>query len=93
VAQQKPVFMSYAVYVLKCVDGSLYTGITTDVKRRFKEHQAGIGSSYTRAHKPKKIVYTEKAKTRSAALKREAEIKRLGRAEKLVLIKNFKRKK
>ncbi len=62
--------------------------ITTDVERRFKEHQAGKGGHYTRSHKPVKIVYTEKAKDRSSALKREAEIKRWPRAQKLQLIRH-----
>ena len=76
----------YFIYIIECEDGSLYTGITTDVERRFLEHRKGIGGGYTAAHKPKKIAYTEKRKTRSAALKREAEIKKLKREEKLKLI-------
>lgn len=78
--------MSYTVYILKCVDGTLYTGITTDIKRRFKEHRANIGSRYTAAHKAQKNVYMETAETRSAALKREAEIKSWRRDKKLALI-------
>ncbi len=77
----------YSVYILLCADKSLYTGITTDVERRLKEHQEGIGGHYTRAHGAKKIVYRESAKSRSDALKREAAIKKLDRAEKLALIK------
>lgn len=67
----------YFVYIVQCTDGSLYTGITTDVERRFLEHQEGKGGHYTRSHRVKKIVYTEKVKTRSSALKREYYIKQL----------------
>ena len=78
----------YHVYILKCADGSLYTGITTDVERRFLEHKNKKGGNYTSSHKPVKIVYTESAKSRGEALKREAEIKRLTKVQKIVLIKN-----
>ncbi len=77
----------YFVYLLKCADTTIYTGITTDVERRFKEHQKGTGGHYTRAHKPIKILYTEEHSNRSGASKREAVIKRLSRADKLKLIK------
>ncbi len=76
----------YFVYVLECGDRSLYTGITTDLKRRFAEHQQGDGGHYTRARGAKKIVYTEKQPNRSSALKREAAIKRMSRAQKVALI-------
>lgn len=77
----------YYVYMLECADRSLYTGIAVDVARRFAEHAAGAGAAYTRSRKPKKVVYTEAAADRSAALRREAEIKRLSRSEKLALIR------
>ena len=77
----------YYVYILKCADGSLYTGITTDVARRFAEHKNGSGAHYTRSHMPVKIVYTEKRNDRSRAQKREAEIKKLSRVLKLKLIR------
>ena len=77
----------YYVYILECKDGTLYTGITTDVERRFKEHSLGKGGAYTRSKKAKKILYTEKLKTRSRALKREFEIKSLSRNKKLALVK------
>ncbi|MFA7193452.1 MAG: GIY-YIG nuclease family protein [Candidatus Paceibacterota bacterium] len=80
----------YSVYILECEDGSLYTGITTDVVRRFKEHKDGIGSRYTKAHKPVSFLYLEEHKDRSSASKREAEIKKLPRAKKLELIENSK---
>ena len=80
----------YFVYIIECRDTSLYTGITTDLARRLDEHKHGIGSNYTRARGAVKIVYSEKHHTRSLALKREAEIKRLPRAKKLYLIKSKK---
>ncbi|MDO8571222.1 MAG: GIY-YIG nuclease family protein [bacterium] len=84
--QKKNKSASYFVYLLECGDGSLYTGITTDVKRRFTEHKSGVGSHFTRAKKAKRIVYTEQHPDRSSAQKREAEIKKLSREKKLILI-------
>jgi putative endonuclease len=75
----------YFVYLLECKDHSLYTGITTDVSRRFKEHQEGVGSHYTRAKGAVKVVYTERHTNRSSASKREAEIKAWPRQKKLAL--------
>ena len=80
--------MPYFVYLIECEDSSIYTGITTDVKRRFEEHAAGKGARYTKAHKVKKVIHTELHKTRSSALKREASIKRMPKEKKLALIKN-----
>jgi putative endonuclease len=80
----------YYVYILQCADGSVYTGITTDVARRLQEHKDGTASNYTRSHGAVKILYTEKCANRSAASKREAEIKKMSREEKLALIKNSK---
>ncbi len=77
----------YFVYILKCQDGSLYTGITTNILRRLEEHKSGTASRYTRAKKVRKIVYTEKHFNRSLASRREAEIKALPREKKLNLIK------
>ncbi len=77
----------YFVYLILCEDQSIYTGITTDVARRFEEHKNSTGARYTRAHKVKKIMYTEKYETRSEALKREAAIKKLSKLEKLKLAK------
>lgn len=77
----------YFVYIIRCDDKSLYTGITTDLERRFNEHKNKKGGAYTRSHKVVKIVYSEKQSTRSKALKREAEIKSLKRKDKLNLIK------
>jgi putative endonuclease len=78
--------MVYFVYLLECADKSIYTGITTDVPRRFSEHKSHAGARYTRAHGAKKILYTEKFKTRGAALRREAEIKRWPRKRKMALV-------
>lgn len=78
--------MSYWVYILLCGDGSLYTGITTDVNRRLAEHQSGRGAKYTRAHLPLIVVYRLELPDKSSALRKEAEIKRLSRAKKLQLI-------
>lgn len=77
----------YFVYLAKCEDGSIYTGITTDPERRLKEHQAGIGGAYTRAKKVVKILYTEEFPNRSLASKREFEIKSWRRDKKLALIR------
>ncbi len=75
------------VYMVECADGSLYTGWTTDVEERIKTHNSGAGAKYTRSRLPVKLVYFEEADSRSAALKREAAIKKLTREKKLKLIK------
>ena len=73
-------------YLVKCADDTLYAGITTDLERRVTEHNAGSGARYTRARRPVVLVYREQCDDRSSALKREAAIKRLSRADKLALI-------
>jgi putative endonuclease len=78
----------YHLYIIECDNGSFYTGITTDIKRRFSEHASGKGAGYTRGRKPKKIVYTEECGTRSEALRRECAIKKLSRSEKIELVEN-----
>ena len=78
--------MDWYVYMLRCGDDSLYTGITDDVEKRFAAHCAGKGAKYTRGRGPLTLVYTEQAEDKSAALKREHAIKKLTRAEKLNLI-------
>ncbi len=75
------------VYVLRCADGSLYTGVTTDLTRRHKQHNAGTASRYTRSRLPVELVYRETRRDRSSALKREVAIKALSRREKLALIR------
>ncbi len=77
----------YFVYIIECEDGSLYTGITTNVERRFSEHKKGTGGRYTRARKPLRVVYSETQTNRSEALKREAEIKGWPRYQKLLFLK------
>jgi putative endonuclease len=74
------------VYVLECGDGTLYTGVTTNLDRRFEEHKNGIGSKYTKSKKAKKIIYFENCSSRSEAGKRETAIKHMTRKEKLSLI-------
>ena len=74
------------VYLLRCADDTLYTGSTTDVERRLAQHNAGKGAKYTRARRPAELVYREPCGSRSEALRREAAIKGLSRAEKLALI-------
>ncbi len=73
------------VYMLACADGSLYTGIAADVDKRFAAHKSGRGAKYTRSHPPVAVVYREACGDKSAALRREAAIKKLPRAEKLKL--------
>jgi len=75
----------YFVYLLECKDGSIYTGITTDIVRRFSQHQRGTGSHFTRARKAKRIIYTEKHIDRSEAQKCEAIIKKFSHKKKLDL--------
>ncbi|HEY4489975.1 MAG TPA: GIY-YIG nuclease family protein [Candidatus Paceibacterota bacterium] len=76
----------YFVYILKCGNGTLYTGITTDVNRRFNEHKNGKGGHYTKSSKVVSVLYTEKHQDRSSALKREAQLKGWRREKKLNLI-------
>lgn len=76
----------YFVYMLRCGDGSLYTGWTTDVKQRLAAHRAGRGAKYTRGRGPLELVYTEALPDKTAALQREFAIKRLTRQEKENLI-------
>jgi len=74
------------VYLLRCADDSLYCGWTTDVERRVGEHDAGTASRYTRSRRPVELAAVFEAADRSAALREEARIKRLPRAEKLALV-------
>lgn len=78
---------AWFVYILRCADGSFYTGITTDVERRLEEHNASdrLGARYTRSRRPVSLAYFEEAPSRGEATKREAAIRRLGRAGKGVL--------
>ncbi|HEU5260935.1 MAG TPA: GIY-YIG nuclease family protein [Gemmatimonadales bacterium] len=82
--------MAWTVYLLRCRDGSLYTGITSDLGRRLARHRAGTASAYTRSRLPVRLVYQEPQPTRSAALKREAELRRLPRTRKLALVRRVR---
>lgn len=75
----------WTVYILECADGTLYTGITTDMKSRLARHTSGVGAKYTRGRGPFKVVYTETRRTKSRALICEAMIKALRRDQKLKL--------
>lgn len=79
----------WTVYILRCKDDTLYTGITDDLPHRLAAHNAGKGAKYTRGRGPVVLVYREEAADKSAALKREHAIKQLTRAEKLELCKTF----
>ena len=83
--------MSWYLYVVKCQDASLYTGITTDIPRRLKEHNSKKGAFYTKNKIPVELVYQEAIHNQSEARKREAAIKRLTREEKLELINDKSR--
>lgn len=80
------------VYILRCSDGTLYTGVTTEVERRCRQHNAGVASRYTRSRRPTQLVYQEEQPGRSAALKREAAIKALSRKQKEMLVRQGRRK-
>ena len=81
--------MNY-VYILRCGDGSLYTGWTNDLAARVKAHNAGVGAKYTRSRRPVELVYYESFETREEAMSREWHLKRLTRQEKLALISRFR---
>lgn len=79
----------FYTYMVECADGTLYTGWTTDPERRLKEHNAGRGALYTRWRTPVELKYLEAKPDRSAAQKRENEIKKLPRAKKLLLVEKY----
>jgi putative endonuclease len=82
--------MSFYVYILQCCDGSFYTGYTKDLDARTKQHQNGNGARYTKSHKPEKLVYYETHDSRSKAMKREREIKKLSHQQKNNLVNSSK---
>lgn len=82
--------MTWYVYILRCVDNTLYTGITDDVDRRLAAHRTGKGAKYTRGRGPLELVYQEEQPDKSAALRRENQIKRLSRKDKLALCAGWK---
>jgi putative endonuclease len=84
----------YYLYILKCADKTLYTGITTDLRRRIAEHnERKLGAKYTSSRQPVKLVYSRKFKNRSLASKEEARIKKLKKYQKLELIKKYAKTK
>jgi putative endonuclease len=78
--------MGWYVYILRCRDGTLYTGIAVDLHRRFEAHRRGVAAKYTCGRRPVTLAYEERQPDRSSALKREAALRRLGREGKLALI-------
>ena len=80
--------MNWYVYILQCSDNTLYTGMTDNIEKRVATHNSRKGAKYTRGRLPVSLVYYEELKTRSLALKREAEIKKLSRKNKLILLKS-----
>lgn len=78
--------MTYFVYMLLCADNSFYLGTTNDIDKRFAKHVAGRGASYTRSHKPVRVVYQEQVADKSSALKREHELKTLTHKQKELLL-------
>ena len=79
---------TWHLYILRCKDGSLYTGITTDVEKRLEAHKSGKGAKYTRGRRPLELVYREECGSHSDALKRELAVKALTREQKQTLIKS-----
>jgi putative endonuclease len=82
----------FCVYILRCSDGSLYTGITRDLRERLARHNEGHASKYTRSRLPVSVTYIEEARNLRAALRREFEIKKLSRREKLLLCASYSAK-
>ena len=79
--------LTYYLYILQCVDKTLYTGITTDLARRLEEHNSSaLGAKYTHGRRPLQLVYSKECQNRSEATKEESRIKKLSRAQKLTLI-------
>jgi putative endonuclease len=83
---------SWHVYLVRCADGSLYTGIATDVERRVQEHNSddAVGAKYTRARRPVTLVYHEAVDSRSAALKREHALRKMAKADKENMVRDAK---
>lgn len=83
---------SWYVYILRCGDGTLYTGVTNDVAARLETHRSGKGAKYTRSRGPLKLAYSEHCEDKSAAFQREYAIKQLKRSEKAALCEQWKEK-
>lgn len=88
IKKDKTIVQNYFVYILRCADDTLYTGITNDVPRRLLEHQTGKGGKYTRVHKGVEMVFVDTCKSKGDALRREIAIKKLSRSTKLALIQS-----
>jgi len=85
--------VAWFVYMVQCRDASLYTGATNDLSRRVKAHSEGKGARYTRSRRPVTLVFSRRVKDRSSALKLEAKLKRLSRAEKVALVASARRRR
>jgi putative endonuclease len=81
--------MEWQVYIIQCTDDTLYTGITKDLARRLSQHGGKRGAKYFHGRRPQRVVYLESGHDRSSASRREAQIKRLSRAAKLVLAERY----
>lgn len=79
----------WTLYILKCKDGTLYTGITDDLQRRLQAHRTGKGAKYTRGRGPLTLCYVEECESHSCALRRELAVKKLSRSEKLALCSTY----
>lgn len=90
--RNEEVIMKNYTYILECGDGTLYTGWTNDLKKRVKRHNEGKGAKYTRSRLPVKLVYQESFDTKQEAMKWEAQIKKLTRKKKLLLIDTYQQK-
>ena len=82
----------FFAYLVRCADGTLYGGYTTDLQKRLAAHNSGKGAKYTRSRLPVELVWWEECPTRQAAMSREWQVKHLSREEKLKLVEDFKRK-
>jgi putative endonuclease len=80
--------LKWHVYIIRCSDDSLYTGITTDIDRRFQQHLKGRGAKYFRGRQPLQVVYLENDHSRTSASRREAQIKTMSRTDKDILVRN-----
>ncbi len=85
-----PVEVVWSLYILECCDGSFYTGVTTDINRRLREHQAGKASRYTRTRRPVVLAYREECGSRAVSLSRECAVKSLSRQGKEELVRGFR---
>ena len=85
--------MPFFVYLLECSDGSFYCGYTENLEARVAAHNNGTGAKYTRAHRPVRLVFSEKKRTRAAAMMRELEIKSFSRKQKIWLVRGKRKKR